>query len=294
MTRLHIVIPVFNGWEQTQICLTALRSSTYTDFEIIVVDHGSTDATKEKLPTEYPEVVHILGEPSLWWTGASNLGIRTALDRGADSIMLLNNDCYVGTSTIERLMGHREQAGEAIVAPVQRDSVTKQILCVQATTCYLFGFPTVIPPWRRLDPGSSEQLLPTKLIIGGRGVVIPTTVFRRVGLLDEDRLPHYGSDNDFYLRCRGAGVPLFIAPNTIVDIDQRTTTRAADLTNMTFTKFIETFQDRRSHRNIQDLTALFKLHYPIRGFHYIGVGLNLFRYLMIYGWSRFTRLLGLT
>ncbi len=43
MNKIHIVIPVFNGWKQTKLCLDALRASIYRDMEIIDVDHGSTD-----------------------------------------------------------------------------------------------------------------------------------------------------------------------------------------------------------------------------------------------------------
>ena len=63
--KIHILILVLNGWKQTKICLDALRASTHHNLEIIVVDHGSTDGTKEALPVQYPEVVHVLGEPTL-------------------------------------------------------------------------------------------------------------------------------------------------------------------------------------------------------------------------------------
>ena len=87
MDKIHIIIPVFNGWKQTTICLDALRASTHHNLEIIVVDHGSTDETKEALPVQYPEVVQVLGEPTLWWAGAMNLGMRTAIRRNAETIM---------------------------------------------------------------------------------------------------------------------------------------------------------------------------------------------------------------
>jgi GT2 family glycosyltransferase len=285
MNKIHIIIPVFNGWQQTEICLNALRASICRNLEIIVVDHGSTDETKEALPTQYPEVVHILGEPTLWWTGATNLGIREAIHRGAESIMLLNNDCYVDSETIEKLIAHSRRAGEAIIAPVQRDFLTKRILCVKAITCYLLGFSTIIP--RKTHKGIGKQmLLPTKLIIGGRGVLIPKSVLQRVGMFDEVNLPHYGSDNDFYLRCRNVGIPLFIAADSTVYIDNRTTTIASNLGNMSLPQFLESLRDRRSHRNIRDLSALFKLHYPIKGLYQLGVALNLFRYFTLYGWKR--------
>lgn len=62
--EIHIIIPIFNGWKQTNVCLDALRAGEYKNLEIIVVDHGSTDKNKISLPVQYPEVVHVLGDPS--------------------------------------------------------------------------------------------------------------------------------------------------------------------------------------------------------------------------------------
>ena len=291
MDKIHIVIPVFNGWKQTEICLDALRASLYRNLEIIVVDHGSTDETKEALPSQYPEVVHILGEPTLWWTGATNLGIRTAISRGADTIMLLNNDCYVTPETIERLVSHAKEIDEAIIAPVQRDFFSKRVLCITASTCYLLGFPTFLRLGKNMSVLGEPRLLPTKLIIGGRGVLIPRSVFERMKMFDEVNLPHAGSDNDFYLRCRRQQVPLLIATDATVYVDSTRTTLAANLEQMNLKQFLQTLADRRSHRNVRYLNALFKLHYPIRGLHHLGVVLNLFRYFVLYGWKRLRRVL---
>jgi len=286
MAKLHIVIPDFNGWEQTRVCLEALRLSTYTDMEVIVVDHGTTETTRQGLSSDYPAALHVRGESALWWTGATNLGIRKAMERDAATIMLLNNDCYVRLHTIERLMDHHQRAPHSIIAPVQSDALTKRVLCATATSCYFLGLPIVIAPWGAERKLRRCGLLPTKLIVGGRGVVIPAEMFHRVGLLDEKGLPHYGSDNDFYMRCRRAGIPLYIAPNAVVEIDRRTTTQAVNLGCMSFRKFLDTLRDRRSHRNLRDLTALFKRHYPIKGLHHFGVMLNLLRYFLLFGWER--------
>ncbi|KKS69007.1 MAG: Glycosyl transferase, family 2 [Candidatus Daviesbacteria bacterium GW2011_GWA2_42_7] len=101
MDKIHIIIPVFDGWKQTKTCLDALRASTYPSLEIIVVNHGSDEEIKEALPTQYPEILITRGEPSLWWAGATNLGVRAAISRGAKQIMLLNHDCYVEPDMIK-------------------------------------------------------------------------------------------------------------------------------------------------------------------------------------------------
>jgi len=51
--RISVVIPVYNGADTLGGCLEALYASTYKDFEVIVVDDGSTDATRE-VASRYP------------------------------------------------------------------------------------------------------------------------------------------------------------------------------------------------------------------------------------------------
>lgn len=288
--NLHIVIPVFNGWPQTRQCLERLRQSTSKEFSVLVVDHGSTDGTRDHLERDYPEVIRIPGSPDLWWTGATNLGIRTALEHGADAVMLLNNDCYLEPGAIKALLDHGSHEPETVIAPVQRAYPDGAILTTALRSCFLLGFPLLHTSRRSLYNPARHELIPVHMIAGGRGAIIPASVLARVGLLDEARLPHYGSDVDFYLRCRREGIPLFIACDTLVDVDEATTTLSRRLGSMKLAQFAETLRNRRSHRNLRDLSTLFRLHYPIPGLWWIGVGLNLLRYAAVYVAARVARL----
>lgn len=282
--KLSIVIPAFDYWLQTQRCLDSLLAGSHQDIEIIVVDHGLTEDTKQGL-IRYPEVIRIRADSSLWWTGATNVGVRAALNRGARLVMLLNSDCYVAYDTVETLLRHHHTAGTAVIAPVQKDAASGVIRPYWATTCFLLGFPTLIPP----KLGDHKRLAQVKLIMGGRGVLIPGSVFAQVGLFDEEALPHYGADHDFYLRCRRQGVPLLVATDAVVYADDSRTTLAAAYGRMSWKEFAGSLKERRSHRNMRDLTTLFKRHYPIKGLHHVGVALNVLRYFLMYVWHRSTQ-----
>lgn len=290
--KIYVVIPVYNGWEQTEVCLQALKkSSLYQRLRVVVVDHGSTDATKATLPARYPEVMHLLGDSTLWWAGAANLGVRWAMADGAKRIMLLNNDCYVAQDMVERLLAHASKLGTAIIAPVQKDYDTEKVIFDdRAGACFLLGFPSFIPPqWWTMRRSRDQLLSPTRLIMGGRGVLIPAEVFKRVGLFDETALPHYWADHDFYLRCRKAGIALLTGLDANVYVDSRRTTLASELGALSVSDFVESLHSRRSHRNLRDLNALFRKHYPVKRLHYVGVTLNLARYLAVYLWQRVAR-----
>jgi len=290
---LFIIIPVLNRWEQTRICLNRLISGSYRDFRIIVVDHGSTDGTGKGLRNEFPDIIHLPGTTDMWWAGATNLGIRKALDLGADMVMLLNNDCFVETTTIETLLDLQGNAGLSLVAPNQRGLQSGRTITGRVTTCFLLGFPVMRLPGRSTYRPDEHRLLGTRLILGGRGVLIPAPVFEQAGFFNEDRLPHYWSDHDFFLRCRKQGIPLFIASDAVVDIDEETTTLASRLGRMTFPRFIQSLHDRRSHRNLPELAALFRLHYPLPGLYLLGVALNVLRYTAVYFTARLLHILGI-
>jgi GT2 family glycosyltransferase len=281
-SRLYIVIPVLNRWEQTRTCLTRLREGTCTDFSVIVVDHGSTDGTRDGLAREFPDVIRIPGDMDMWWTGATNLGVRIALERGADTIMLLNNDCYFQPDTLQRLVNHLRDSPGSIIAPVQRNLRSGRITTRPMTSCFLLGFPILQLPGRNAYRADTHRLREVRLIIGGRGTLIPARVFRETGLLNEDDLPHYGSDLDFYLRCRKHGIRLFVAQDALVDVDEATTTLSSRIGRLSLSAFLDTLRNRRSHRNLPELTALFRLHYPVPGLYPVGVALNLLRYTLVY------------
>ena len=102
--KVSIVIPTFNRLDLTRACLTALRTNTPANaFEIIVVDNGSTDGTREFLAAEQKEarLAAILNETNLGFARACNQGAAAA--RG-DCVLFLNNDTEVRPGWLEPLI----------------------------------------------------------------------------------------------------------------------------------------------------------------------------------------------
>lgn len=279
---MFIVITDFNGFSQTRLCLEALRASYFQSFTIIVVDHGTSCETEDNLIAKYPEVVRLSGAPDLWWTGATNLGVRYALDHGAEVVMLLNNDCYVTPDTIGELIALWKANKTAIFAPIQRAWQSGEIITITPGSLLFLGYPCLPGP-RQLTPAmQTKQLLSTQLIAGGRGALIPASVFRTNGLFDEIHLPHYWADHDFYLRARRHGVLLYIATRAYIDIDNSRTTTADNAGRLTFNQWLKSLHSIRSHRNLVHVTNLFKRHYPLKHAYMLGVALYTARYFIMY------------
>ncbi len=95
--RLSVIVPVFNGGLQLPRCLEALRTSEFTDFEVIVVDDCSTDNTPpivERFRARYLRTPRKIGPG-----GGRNLGVRDA--RG-EILVFVDADVVVAPGTLGR------------------------------------------------------------------------------------------------------------------------------------------------------------------------------------------------
>ncbi len=95
---ISVVIPVFNGGSQFLRCLKAIRQSTFTDFELIIVDDGSTDGS-DRLARQFSERVY--GTPGYTGPGsARNLGARLARGR---ILFFTDADCALHPDTLAKV-----------------------------------------------------------------------------------------------------------------------------------------------------------------------------------------------
>lgn len=100
MPKLSLIILSWNGLELLQRCLKSVKSQTYRDFEVIVVDNGSADGTAEMLRTGHPDVRVIANTENLGFCAGNNQAIRIAK---GDCIFLLNNDAELAPDCLERM-----------------------------------------------------------------------------------------------------------------------------------------------------------------------------------------------
>ena len=94
--KVTIVIPNYNGLKFMEPCFKALSMQICRDFDILVVDNGSTDGSVEWLKEQ--EIPAIFLPENTGFSGAVNVGLKAA---ATPYVILLNNDTepdfhYVG------------------------------------------------------------------------------------------------------------------------------------------------------------------------------------------------------
>ena len=116
--KLTIITINYNSAENTINLLESLRNQTSKDFEIIVVDNASKDlAQLMDYQTSETNITYIKNAHNLGYSGGNNVGIRQALEKGAEWVLLLNNDTIPESRFIEHLrtnLGPSAGSGQVI------------------------------------------------------------------------------------------------------------------------------------------------------------------------------------
>ena len=74
---VSVVIPVYNGSKYIQIAINSVLRQTYSNYEIVVIDDGSTDDTRQKLQPYQAEINYVF-QKNLGSAAARNIGISLA------------------------------------------------------------------------------------------------------------------------------------------------------------------------------------------------------------------------
>jgi GT2 family glycosyltransferase len=90
--EVAIIVLNWNNYEDTKKCLESLGEIEYHNYEVIVVDNGSSDQSGEILRSEFDQCHFIFSEENCGFAGGNNIGIRYAAKERFPYIVLLNND----------------------------------------------------------------------------------------------------------------------------------------------------------------------------------------------------------
>jgi GT2 family glycosyltransferase len=217
MPRLAIVTINWNGARDTLACVESVERAGVADRELIVVDNGSAAddaALVADALAARPWATLVSAGENLGFAGGSNLGIALALERGAEYVMLLNNDATLEPGACEALVAHLDASPRTgLASPLVLDAsgeriwaaggvrARREVVCALGLT----GRPVSDAPAR---PFEAWALI-------GCALVARREVLERVGLLDETYFA-YVEDVDFSRRARDAGWALDVVPSARV------------------------------------------------------------------------------
>lgn len=125
MKSITVVIPNLNGMQYLEGCLKSLSEQTDQDFEVLMIDNGSTDGSVSWVRAHYPSVRIRAYRRNTGFCKAVNAGIRLS---HAEYVLLLNNDVVCDRDMVRRLreaMDARPGAFSACAKLLQMSDPTK-------------------------------------------------------------------------------------------------------------------------------------------------------------------------
>ena len=104
MPKISVIVPVYNTEKYLEKCLESIVNQTYQDFEVIIVNDGSTDNSREiidKYIEKYPEKIKCINKQNGGLSSARNCGIEAAT---GDYIAFVDSDDYIDMQFFEQLL----------------------------------------------------------------------------------------------------------------------------------------------------------------------------------------------
>ncbi|MDD4484294.1 MAG: glycosyltransferase family 2 protein [Methanoregula sp.] len=98
---VSVVVVNFNGKKFLDRCLSSLARQTFRDFEVILVENGSSDGSADFVRVRYPSVILVETGKNLGFAGGTNAGIRMAQGK---FIFTLNNDTIADPCMLEEII----------------------------------------------------------------------------------------------------------------------------------------------------------------------------------------------
>jgi len=199
--RIHSVVVAYrpDHGSLTALCLALRRNAS----DVVVVDN--TD-DKSRSRFEAPEECALipLGR-NAGVAEAFNVGIRHALDRGADAIVLFDQDSEIEDGFLARLVRPLRPGTPGVAAPVARDKKTGREY--PARRLGRFGGSANI----FVDRQTGTEPVAVEIVISS-GCAATAVTFSEVGLMDEDFFIDF-VDVEWCLRCRQRGVKIVVVPD---------------------------------------------------------------------------------
>lgn len=198
MKSVAVLITCHNRKQKTLACLRSLFS-VLPEAKVYLTDDGCIDGTTKAVLQEFPEVVVLQGDGSLFWNRGMHRAWLEAQKGNYDFFLWLNDDVELYSNAIEQLFDACI-GGKAVVSGLIEDARTHEILyggCDRKK--------------RVVQRGNNPQSI---FWMNGNVVLVPRSIVEIVGILDPYFIHDLG-DVDYGMRVREAGFEVLSTVNAV-------------------------------------------------------------------------------
>ena len=111
---VSIIIVNYNGKKWLKECFNSIRSQTYKNFEVVLVDNNSCDNSVNFIQENYPEIKIVKNKENHGFGVANNIGVENC---NGGSLFFLNNDTILEYNTLDKIVEYKKDNNLNIVGP---------------------------------------------------------------------------------------------------------------------------------------------------------------------------------
>jgi GT2 family glycosyltransferase len=209
---VRAVVINWNGREVLEPCLRTLLASSYPNLSVLVVDNASTDGSAQFVRDEFPSVSVSEQSSNLGFAAGVNVGLKVALEEGADYVLLLNNDIELDgnavSALVEAALAHPESA---FVGPLIYYADRPSIIWSAGGAVSFWTGNIRHLGLREEDAGQYAEVREVDYVTAC-AVLASAKAVSAIGLMDEGYYM-YNEDTDWCIRAGDAGFSVLFAPS---------------------------------------------------------------------------------
>lgn len=216
-SQLYAIVLNWNKYSDTMQCIHALKNSQYP-LSKIIIDNGSTDRSVERMQEAFThdDTIYVIANAeNLGFAAGVNIGIKHALNSGADYICLINNDAVVEPGCIYKLLLAMKGAQDVGIAGPRIFYHDSPQRIWQGGGYFSMLKTGIVNPEKNMSEAKAARSIREVTFLTGCMMLIDVRVFERIGFFDEDFF-FYSEDADFCLRAKRAGFRLLYVPSAKV------------------------------------------------------------------------------
>ena len=184
-------------------CIQSVLNNTYRNIKIILIDNSETPNDLSAKTEQFAQVTFIKTDKNAGFASGCNIGIKKAMENGADYIFLLNNDAVADEFVFEELLKSSQGKENGVLGcKIYQDDGRGLLSYAGGKIEWLQGKTTHIGESRA---DCEEYNIPGETDFAeGCAFFIKREVLEKIGLLDEKYFL-YLEDADFCIRAKKEG-----------------------------------------------------------------------------------------
>ena len=201
------VVVTFNRLDELKVCVAALKSQSYGSLNILVVNNGSTDGTKEWL-TQQSDVI-VINQENLGGAGGFYTGMKYMYDNGYEWLVMMDDDGIPDKNEIKNLI----QSYDKVVSAVGKEVILNALVADKDDKDYTAFL------WAR---GSRRTTKITELqkeqffndIHPFNGTLVKRSVIEKIGMIKKEMFI-WGDEIEYFLRTKKNRFKIATVPSAV-------------------------------------------------------------------------------